>query len=287
MPGGTESSEAVSPEEGGSTKGSSGMAIGSSVINSLARVRYVSVFEDGKPTLAAGIDFDTGAAGINWTQTTLRAYTAASKTWLLSGTNAATANVTLHARGGITLTTGGTSGDEMIVSPLIINSVYMTPLGKTDWTPEYQTNFSCVVRIPSTITSIRILAGLKLTASAERQESASGVTDNDYALFVFDTGHAASPTLWHVATGIAGTDLNSPADTRGSRKATLRAGDRVTLTIKIDNNRTPFFYIDGELVGVGQELATALALKPVFAVVALSASAREATFQSVECSQNI
>lgn len=287
MAGGTESSAVVAPENGGSDKGIGGGALGSSVVNSMSRVRYVSTFDDGKPSLVGVIDFDPGAAGVNWTQAALRAYTAASKTWILSGTNAATANATLSARGGLTLTTAGASGDEMIVSPLIINSVRMTPLGRADWTPEYQPNFSAVVRVPDTITSLRIIAGFKLTASAERQESASGVTDNDYALFVFDTGHAVSATLWHVATGVAGTDLNTPADTRGSRKATLRAGDRVALTVKLDNNRVPYFYIDGELVGVGPEMATALALKPVFAVVALTAAARETTFQSIECSQNI
>lgn len=283
MPSGTEYAQVVGEEGGGKPVGGS-MLIASSVVSQLLRHTVSSIFDDGKPSLAAQVDPDPGSA---WTQTILRAYTAASRTWLLSGTNATSALCTLNAKGGITLTTAGASNDQMICAPLVINSVDMSPMGRIDWSPEYQPNFKAILTLGSSIADQRIIVGCKLTSVHEDHDSGATITDANYALFVYDTTHSSNSGYWHACVGVAGSDYNSTADGTRARRALVRAGDRVVLEIKVDNNRVPHFYIDGNLVYSGPEMETALSLIPVVGIQALAASAKELSILTVELSQNV
>jgi len=251
------------------------------VPTSVMRAFASSGFSDGKPSLVA--DIDPSSFG---SQAVVRAYTAASKTWLLSGTNAATANCALNSRGGITLTTGSTSGDQMVISPLVINSVQMSPMGAINWSPEHQCGFEAVIKTSSDISNQRILAGFKLTSVHQDHDAGETVTDDDYILFVYDTAHSTSPSLWHLACGVGGTDSNQLAQSF-VRNSTMRASTRIVLSVTVDNNQVPHFFIDGVEVGVGPVLNTALTLIPVVGIATLESAAKSLTIHSVNCFQNV
>lgn len=276
--GATEFGEVGGLDFGGSKSGGGGSSrFGASA----RRQAYISAFEDGKPSLAADID----PADFS-TQTLIRAFSAASKSWLLSGTNAASALAVLDTRGGVTLTTAGANNDQMIISPLVINSVQMSPFGKVSWSSEYLPIFRATIRLSaSSIAAQRIVIGLKLTASAEDHDTGAAITDDDYMLFVFDTTHASSATLWHYAQGVSGTDYNNACETK-TRNATAHASDTLTLEISVDQDRVPHFFIDNEEVGVGVEMNTVLVLKPVAGIQALTGAAKDFTIRSIECFQN-
>lgn len=220
------------------------------------------------------------------TQAKIRNYTAIDKDWMLSGTNAAFANAGFHTRGGVTIATAGATNDQCIISPLVVNSVEQAAWGGVQWSPEYLPRMDLVFRTGSSVADIRFLLGFKLTAVEEDHDTTVTITDDDYALFVFDTTHAASATSIHACTGNAGTDENSsPPSTLID--AVMQASTRYHLTLDFDTDRRPHYSINGRKFAVGAAMRTGLALRPVFAWRALAAAAKSLTLQKLDLSQNL
>lgn len=211
------------------------------------------------------------------TQTIIRDYTAASKEWMLSGTNAADANSILYTTGGISLTTAGANNDQMIVSPLVINSVQQGGWGSTNWTPDRMPKLSLSLAFAAAITSVRAIFGLKLTTALDYS------TDADHAMFVFDT---AVGTAWQCYSRVATVDQNVGA-AGNFLKSSPQLLTRYDLEIAIDSYRRPIFSIDGVAVGVGPQLTSTAAFKPVFAIQALTGSARQVYLMRSQLALNI
>lgn len=237
------------------------------------RFKVESIF-DRLPATAAEVDPASFSS-----QAVIRAYTQASREWLLSGTNAAAAGATFAPRGGVKLATAGSSGDQMILSPLVINSINQHALGGTQWTAQYQPRLDIVCTAPSTITSMRVVMGMKLTAGM------TIATDDDQALFVYDTAAGSSPGLWHCVSSVGGVDIDSPALATTSR-STFRAGDRYVASLAWDNDNRVVFLIDNQIVGTSEPMTTGINYIPVLGVEASTGAAREMTFNALMLGQN-
>ncbi len=210
-------------------------------------------------------------------QAVIRAYTRASKEWQLAGTNAADASSTQLTTGGIQLTTGATSGDQMIVSPLVINSVQQSPWGWVDWTPDRMPSLDVSVAFSSSVASVRAIFGFKLTTALDYS------TDADHCLFVLDTALASN---WRLHSRVATVDENRDA-VSAVAKSVPQTLTRYDLSIRISNQRRPVFLIDGQEVGTGPALTAAAAFKPVLAVQTLTSGARDMQLLKAACALNI
>ncbi len=227
-----------------------------------------------RPGLAADLDPGTVNQAAN------RLLVVANKDFVLSGTNAATANSVLAAGGGATLTTAGANNDQAIVSPLTtVNSVDASQWNKADWNSSQSAEFRCRITMPATITSMRIKAGLCLTAALD------GTTDADQVYFVYDTSLSSSPGQWQIGSSIASTNATSPIGASAIPASTVTASTSYDLAIVIDSSRSATLYLNGFRAGGVGPLTANKTFIPVIGVQALTGSARSLTLRDVLCSR--
>lgn len=167
--------------------------------------QYLDLF-DKLPTVVGNLEPST----VN--QAAIRSLVAANPHLIGSGTNVASGSVAFSAGGGVRLTTGGTSGDEYIVGPASLNSgaIQCSGLNVADLRPDAESFFEALVSIP-TITSVRVVAGLRLAAAVAENNG------NDGVFFAFATGGngaggsgVVSTTGWRV--GVRSNSGNSNSD---------------------------------------------------------------------------
>lgn len=225
-----------------------------------------------RPKLAATMD----PAAFS-TQADIRAYTEGDRDLMLSGTNAADSQVTAISTGGIQLTTGSTANDQMIVSPLVINSRQQSEWGWINWSPERMCSFLTSVSFSLAVTSIRVYAGFKLTNAFDLS------TDADHCLFVFDTTAFGSTWRYHTRVG----SVDETFGVTSVAKSTPKILTRYELAIHVDAQRRPVYLLDNEQVGIGPAMTDGAALKPFWGVQALSASGRDLYIQYGSASINM
>ncbi len=189
---------------------------------------------------------------------------------MMEGTNAVNTCGAYAASGGVTLTTTTASADQVIISPAS-HANLPNPWYTTEWSTAKQVRFSCVIETASAnLATTTIWAGLKLT-------KASAVdTDNDQAFFRFA---GASDTYWTMNTSNNGTD-SSVNTTKAPAVSTVYAFD-----INVDSNRYPHYYINGDWVGTGVQLASLTTLKPFIGVQTATTAARAITVKSLGISR--
>ena len=268
-------------DDGGGSGGGSGAA---ALVRTGAKRRVVPFgFDYGRPGTSA--EFDPAAFG---TQAAIRAYSTALRSpWGLSGTNATAALVTPQTAGGITLTTGGTSGDQMILTPLTINSVRMSALGWASWSPASSLLFRMLLTTGAVISDMRLLAGMTLIPTAEDHDTGATITDDDYVMFAYDTTHASTSTAWHMSAGNNGTDENSPVSSFKS-VSTVRASTQYLMEIAANGDLVPVFYLNGQEVGQLSALKSGtVALLPFFGMQTLGAAAKAVTLEDGDVSITI
>ena len=171
------------------------------------------------------------------TQAELLAYTRSHKGWLLGGTNIATNFATaciFGSPGGITLSSLTTASDQVIISPLLLNSVQQSAWGGTGWSPAKQLVFRTVFSLSSpTLTDLLIHIKLALTAVLDTS------TDNDQVGCRFDSATNSTGALIPF-TSIAGTD----ADITPDWSFVPVSGTHYELSIELDAGRVPTFFIN-------------------------------------------
>ncbi len=115
--------------------------------------------------------------------------------------NNGTPSVAFSADGGITLTTAGSSGNDIIVHPQL--STNQTRLSTIQWATNKSPRFECFIRTPATITSYAMWAGFKLT------NTDALATDADAVFYKFTTtaDSGGSATNLTVCIARAGTKV--------------------------------------------------------------------------------
>lgn len=202
-------------------------------------------------------------------QAAMRAYTQANKQLLLSGTNQADAGCVLAAGEGVTVTTGGTANDTGNIAPGAINtgSTEFSHWNVTPLHPAKDAEFETTVKMSATITTMRVIAGLRLTAPATADET----TDNDMAYFAYNPATSAN---WRLVNRRAGGTVSSVATS-----VAVAASTAYTLRIQF-KDRIPYYWINDVLVGGGAAFASpgTNALKPVLTVQTLATATRAVTW---------
>jgi hypothetical protein len=214
-------------------------------------------------------------AADTYTTAALLANLKANHNFEVLGTNAVSADVAGGAEGGITVSTHGANNDSTIILPHLTagQSAWTT----VTWGSDRQVRWECAFSTGSSVASINIWAGLKLT------NTPTVATDDDQVYFNFNTAASASATYWHAIASIGGTDVDSAL----TSIAAVAASTRYHLVIDVDSTRVARFYVNGPLVYTSAALTDAVDFKPYFGVKALTGAVKTANLYKLRASRNV
>jgi hypothetical protein len=176
------------------------------------------------------------------------------------GVNGTSALCTYNAEGGITLTTAGADGDEMILLGHLDTN--QSAWGTVTWGLDQEVVWEAHIKSGANITNAIIWAGLKLTNTEVK------ATDNDQVYFRYEDDVTSGK--WEVVWSIAGVDVSTDSG------LTVVLSTDYHLKIVVDSSRIARCYINGALVCTTTALADATDLKPYIGVAADGAAAAKA-----------
>jgi hypothetical protein len=177
------------------------------------------------------------------------------------GTNGVSASTAIAVEGGITCTTAGASGDQVIIAPHLDAS--QTAWSTVTWGTDQQVIWEAAVKTGAAITDAVIWAGLKLT------NTSTTATDDNQVFFRY--APATNSGKWQAVYSIAGTDVSADAG------VTVAVSSQYHLKVTIDVSRVPRFYINDALVATGTALADTIDLIPYIGVSASAVAAKSLT----------
>lgn len=173
------------------------------------------------------------------------------------GVNSTSALSTYYVEGGITFTTAGADGDEMILVPHL--DANQSSWNLVTWGTDQQTIWECDITTGASVTNAIIWAGLKLTNTEVT------ATDNDQAFFRYEDD--VNSGKWQAIYSIAGVDTATDTGVAGA------VSTRVHLKIIISSSRIATFYLNGVLVATSTALTNTTDLIPYIGVAADGAAA--------------
>lgn len=206
---------------------------------------------------AAGTDTSGDTLIVTYIDVSARFIADTDRSFVLEGTNAANTDVSFDAEGGITFTTAGADGDEMILSPNNLNS-----WGNVTWGTDKQVLWEATLELGANVTNYIAWAGLKLTNTEVK------ATDNDQVYFRYEDDVAAGN--WEVVDSIGGVDVSTDTGVAGA------IGQAVHLMLLGLGDRTVECYLNGALVHTTGALTAATDLIPFIGVAADGAAAAKA-----------
>lgn len=203
----------------------------------VAAGQYIASVVSGTTTAAAGVlvlEFEADAASV------------ANLDWELAGTNATNGSAVFADGGGVTLTTGATTGDQCILQRHADTNI--SGLADTQFNTNDKPVFAQRVKFGGSVSDVVFWAGFKLT------NTPVVATDADQAFFRFEdsVNGAKLQAVW----SIGGTDYT--ADLK--KPYLLAAGDEVNLAIYVGDDRVARFYVDGQLEAMSSAQGAAGAL---------------------------
>ncbi len=191
------------------------------------------------------------------------------------GTNATSACTSFNAEGGITLTTAGGSGDQVILCPhLDANQSAWT---RWTWGTDRALIWEGTIRTGAAITSTKIWAGLKLT------NTPTVATDNDQVFLRYEAGVASG--VWQVISSIGGTDTTTNStitvavSTTYRFAITINAGRAAQVWIGVGDAQPSLIYTTAALTD-------ATDLIPYIGVEAAAAAAKAITVYGEDISRS-
>lgn len=192
------------------------------------------------------------------------------------GTNATSALVTHSTSGGLTLTTAGASGDQIIILPHLNSAV--SAWNVTQWSTDKSITFETVIVTGANITAATIWAGFKLT------NTSVVATDDDQVFFRYqDTQNSGK---WQIIHSRGGTDT-----TTNTSLTAVAVSTKYRLRLALNSARQPRFWINDQEVlynGLGSvfpALTASVNLIPYVGVQAGAAAAKAIDLRGLICSR--
>lgn len=188
------------------------------------------------------------------------------------GTNAVSADVTLNADGGITLSTHGGATDSTIILPHL-DTAQTGWATSTPFATAKEPEWGCTIKTPAALTNCTFWAGPKLT------NTPVVATDDDQAFFRYQNG---TDTNWQIKYSIAGTDYTIDSG------VAVAASTQYRLWVLVGSDRKARFFINGDQVGITTAALTSLTtLIPYVGVLSAStASSKTLVLRNVWASRN-
>ncbi len=190
----------------------------------------------------------------------------------LLGTNAVDGSSALSESGGVTLTTAGASGDQVILVPHLDTA--QSAWAKAGlWGTEDQVIYEAIVKSGASIADTILWAGLKLT------NTSVVATDNDQVYFRYEAG--ANSGKWTLVHSRGGTDTTTVA------QLAVAASTEYRLRIEIDADRKISANVNNVPVEfpIREALVTNINLIPYIGVQAAAAAAKALDVRLLACSR--
>jgi len=135
-----------------------------------------------------------------------------SNNWEILGTNATSALATFAAGGGLTMTTAGADGDQMILATHL--DTKQTALTQANWNSARSMLCSFVLVAGASVANAKIWAGWKLTNTPVT------ATDDDQAFFRYEDD--VNSGKWQAITSIGGVDTATDTGVAGAASTPVR-----------------------------------------------------------------
>lgn len=197
---------------------------------------------------------------------------AASKSFQLAGTNAASANALFDTGGGIALTTAGAANDQMIVQPSTVAN--QSPWQNVNWSTSDQVTGKFNFKVIDTANA-RIFAGFKITTTIDTTADANQVY----------VGYSSDGALGGVAANFIVVESVNNVDNAADTGVACVAGS-YRVVIAFQSDRTARVYLNGVLRRTTAAYPAGVTnMKPMAGVQALAAAGRQFTVQRITCSK--
>lgn len=202
---------------------------------------------------------------------------------------------TVSTAGGLTIASGGTSGNNAIIIPIKSalsnlgagSGVIANAWNSTDWNSAKELDFRCSIRTPATITSMTICAGLKISSGNDSDLLATG-TDTDSIFFRYGTGDTIS-TRWQVVANLNSTTptIRDTANTQVGADATVAASTNYRFGILVDASRNVRLFINDKPVTLATPIVLTdnITFRPFIGVQTGTSAARSVTAQWLRLSR--
>lgn len=210
----------------------------------------------------------------------------ANRDYEVTGTNMTNALVTYSTSGGCLLTTAGGTADSATIEPLSEASVkadggsgatYGSFVGSVAWDSTKRPWFRTIIKTgaAAAFDASVVWAGFKLT-------STSVVATDDDQFFFRVAKVAETVNYWTVTSSNTGTDETT------TTTVSATAATQYLLEVKVDGNRYPYFFINGQLVKKGAQLKNSVTtFKPYVGTLAVSdAVAKTLEVRMIDLSQD-
>lgn len=231
----------------------------------LERAEYIENF-----LLRPGLNADHDAAA-SYSESGLQANLDKNPHFEVVGTNAASANATFADGGGVTLTTGTTSGDQMILTPHLDTG--LTAWAATKWNTNDKVGIATIVKTGASVEDAIVWAGLKLT------NTSVVATDDNQVMFRYAAG--SNDGKLTCVYSVAGDDVTIETDIE------VAASTSYLLEIEINGDRKATFYVNGDAVAMSTALAADTDLIPYVGVQTAAAAAKAITVRKVAMAKDL
>lgn len=196
----------------------------------------------------------------------------------IAGTNAANAGSTFSTVGGVNLATAGAANDQIIVVPH--QDTTISAWAAAAWNTANRLLFETQIRTSADLTSQVWWSRLGLTNPAPFNLT----TDDNQMLIWFNSSVDA---FLHWSTSIGGTDATGILTDKNGTKLTVLASTNYNLEFGVDENRYPYFIVNGILYYHGTTAMTSLTtLKPSVGVETLANAARSVVVRPLALSMD-
>jgi len=173
------------------------------------------------------------------------------------GTNAVSGSTSFNAEGGITLTTAGADGDQVILAPhLDANQSAWT---QVTWGSDKAVEWECHIKTAAGIATQIIWAGLKLT------NTSVVATDDDQVFVRYENG--VNSGKFQIIESVGGTDTTTDSG------VTVEVSTEYHIKLVMASDRTVGVYINGVLVHTTAALTDTTDFIPYVGIEANGAAA--------------
>ncbi len=195
----------------------------------------------------------------------------ANRDWEIAGTNAVDTSAIFSDGGGMTLTTAGASGDQVILRAQ--QDTNQTAVAAAKFNTVDQSAFLVVLKTGASVADVTVWAGLKLTDTGVQ------ATDNDQAYFRYNAAEAEGK--WQAVVSRSGVDETVAA--LGEEAVT--ASTAYELCVALDREGRARFYVNGELLHTSAALTENVDLRPSLGVQAGAAAPKSVTVRGLAVSK--
>lgn len=186
-----------------------------------------------------------------------------SVTWELSGTNATSGtSAVFFDNGGVRLLTAGAAADQAVLQPHV--DTQYSRWANTKWNTGDEVSFKARIKTGSAVTAQYIWFGLFADPDAATFDPGA---DANQAAIYYDAANSAG-LYWKTATNVDSVDVTTNSD------LLVEADTVYDLEVRVNAERIPHYYVNGQIIGQGPALKADTDLIPGIGIESTATAAK-------------